>query len=114
MFAGLTGFLGLIIGAIAAHQAHTPQAAALLQEASLYALIHSALLIAVSQRNNNVSCLSCFLLAVGMLLFCGGITLRALAPIHFSLWLIPVGGGCLMFGWLAAGIGCFISPMNKN
>ena len=106
LIAGFLGFMGVAIGAAAAHKARDPRVASLLNEASLYTLIHCPLLYAVSQRRDKVSCLSSFLLVMGILLFCGGIVIKAIAEIHFTIWLIPFGGGCLMGGWITAGLGC--------
>lgn len=101
VFAGFGGFFGVALGALAVHKAHDVYAAELLRQASFYVLIHSLALLFICQRQGKVICLACFLFAMGILLFCGGLAMKALTGVLAIGWMIPFGGSCLMFGWLA-------------
>jgi uncharacterized membrane protein YgdD (TMEM256/DUF423 family) len=101
VFAGLGGFLGVLLGALAAHKAADAHATDLLRQASYYAIAHSLALLFICRKPGKAVCLACFLFALGILLFCGGLACKALLGAMIIPWLIPFGGGCLMAGWLA-------------
>jgi uncharacterized membrane protein YgdD (TMEM256/DUF423 family) len=113
IFAGLGGFFGVALGALAAHKAHDAYAAELLKQASTYTLIHSLTLLFVCKRPGKIICLACFLFALGILLFCGGLAVKALTGVATIGWLIPFGGGCLMSGWLAVAAAQFTRNENQ-
>ena len=104
VFAGLGGFLGVLLGALAAHKAADAHAAELLRQASFYAIAHSLALLIICRNPGKAVCLACFLFTLGMLLFCGGLVVKALLGTSPISWLIPFGGGCLMAGWLAVAV----------
>jgi uncharacterized membrane protein YgdD (TMEM256/DUF423 family) len=113
IFAGLGGFFGVLLGALAAHKAHDAYAADLLRQASYYALVHSLALLFICQRPGKIVCLACFLFAIGILLFCGGLSIKAITGAMAIGWLIPFGGTCLMLGWLAVAAAPFTKSKNQ-
>jgi uncharacterized membrane protein YgdD (TMEM256/DUF423 family) len=101
IFAGIAGFMGMVFGAMAAHKAQDAYSAALLGQASFYALIHSLALLHICRRPGHIITLACILFTFGMILFCGGLALKGFsAEFAFVSPIIPFGGGCLMMGWL--------------
>src|SRR5271155_1404405 len=98
VYAGLGGFMGVLLGALAAHKATDAHAAELLRQASFYAIAHSLALLIVCQRPGKAVCLACFLFALGILLFCGGLAVKGFLGTLPISWMIPFGGSCLMAG----------------
>jgi uncharacterized membrane protein YgdD (TMEM256/DUF423 family) len=98
--AGLSGFSALVMGAIGAHALADPHAAALVENASLYQLIHAGVLLWLSGKNGTSWGVARWLLLVGTVLFCGTIYLKTLAGWERATTLAPIGGTSFMFGWL--------------
>jgi len=99
ILAGVSGFSALVLGAIGAHAVANKHAAELIEKASLYQLIHTAviLLMAVSDRYLRFARL---LFLAGIILFCGSIYLKALLGWHEIARVAPLGGMAFMLGWL--------------
>jgi uncharacterized membrane protein YgdD (TMEM256/DUF423 family) len=103
--------LGTAIGAFAAHALKARLSAdhyAVLQTAVLYQFIHALGLLALGvlagQRPIRGLGLSMALLFAGVMLFCGSLyLLLAGAPRLIGL-LTPLGGACLIVGWLLAAL----------
>jgi uncharacterized membrane protein YgdD (TMEM256/DUF423 family) len=99
--AGFSGFMAIVMGAVGAHAVADAHAAALVETASLYELIHAvALLWLCGARGKYVSAAR-WLFLIGTLLFCGALYLKAMAGWDTTVRLAPLGGVSFMLGWLA-------------
>lgn len=113
-FAGLFGFLGLVLSALATH--HTDNTLSLEQIGYLsigldFQLYHAIVLLALSAfplRDFTIKWwlyLAGSLFILGTLLFSFTIELRFMAGFHHLLILTPIGGSLLMLGWLLVFLG---------
>ncbi len=100
IIAGLFGLAGVVAGAYAIHSgtkdAHTAE---MLRTASLYALIHAAVLIGWDRGYGWMATVARLSLVTGVLLFSGSIMVKYI--LHYSAIgnLIPAGGILLLAGW---------------
>src|ERR1700743_1438237 len=76
--AGMSGCFGVIIGAIGAHPAASPELAKLAETGSYYQLLHAAVLLGLASRGNRWFLMARWLFVVGTVLFCGGLYVKAL------------------------------------
>lgn len=102
--AGLAGALASAGGGYLAHGSGlSPEQTTLLTTAQTYLLWHALALalVGVAGWNGGPSALawSAWALLAGIVLFCGGLALRALAGISLG-FLVPVGGFGFILGWL--------------
>ena len=114
--AALNGFLGVALGALAAHGVADPHVKELIRTGSLYQLIHGVAAVAVLSRSR----WSALLLSVGAFLFAGSIYLLAFttqpsgAAIASLLQVLgpvtPLGGLLMMLGWLFLLVTAFRRP----
>ena len=116
--AAFLGFLGVALGAFGAHGleksfALYPKAAQWWETAVFYHLIHVPVLLLVA-------CLRPFpalvwqCLVAGVILFSG--SLYVLALVH-SMWLVyvtPLGGLCLLAGWMLLGLKFLSRPVPET
>ncbi|MEQ8440317.1 MAG: DUF423 domain-containing protein [Alphaproteobacteria bacterium] len=107
---GLFGAAGVGVGAYAAHGAGAvmdPRDVALLETASMFAILHAVALVALvgiaKDRKSRVLTIASALFIGGLVLFSGGITISAFAP-DLSAPTAPVGGVCFILGWLAVAV----------
>lgn len=106
-FAGISGLLAVGLGAYGNHGlADNPTAQGWVDLASRYQLIHTLALIgavALADRlHAGIARLAAALLGLGIVLFCGSLYVRALAPALLPTPMLTPGGGiALMAGWLA-------------
>lgn len=99
--AGLVGALGVIAAALAAHGGYGEN----LQTASLFALIHAALVIALTRGTpSRMGVFAAALALTGTLFFCGDLSARALFKTGIFPMAAPTGGFLMIFGWLAASL----------
>jgi len=98
--AGLFGCTGIILGAVAAHALTDPHAAASVERAALYQIVHALALLLVSGRPGTLAGLAGAAFTLGIVLFCGGIYLKYLAGQSWAGPLTPYGGTALMIAWL--------------
>ena len=103
LVAGITGFIGIALGAFGAHalkgvlEAH--QMSAVWNTAVLYHLIHAPVLLWLAGRR--LICTTPILLfGSGILLFSGSLYALALTTLHWLGAITPFGGLLLMAGWL--------------
>lgn len=106
VLAGLNGLMAVGLGAYAAHGLATdPVLQGLAERASHYQLIHALALLAADRLaadGRRPAHLAAALFTLGMLLFCGSLTLRALTGTPLPVPMVtPAGGMSLMAGWLA-------------
>ena len=91
--------LAIGLSAYAAHGVADAQARGNLQTASLYAFAHGAVLLLLAQAPARpLRWLALAGLLLGTLLFAGSLVASALAQL--SSRLAPVGGICMMLGWV--------------
>jgi uncharacterized membrane protein YgdD (TMEM256/DUF423 family) len=97
----LCGILGVALSALAAHS----PAAAQLDTAARFLLVHAPALMAIAALANGhvlrsgLARVGGLLLAMGLALFCGDLTRRALEGVRLAPYAAPVGGFTLMAGW---------------
>lgn len=101
LVAGLSGFLGVALGAFGAHLLKgvlDAQRMAIWNTAVLYHLIHAPVILWLAGRKA-ISALPMILCAAGTLLFSGSLYALALTNLHFFGAITPIGGLLLMAGW---------------
>ena len=98
------GFLAVALGAFGAHGLQATLAAndtlAIWQTAALYHLVHSAVLLLVASREP-LRVWAWRLLAAGIVIFSGSLYALALSHVKILGAITPIGGVCLLGGWLA-------------
>ncbi len=102
--AALLGLLGVALGAVAAHAISDPKAVAAIEKAALYQLIHVLALLFASKYAGRFGTLSCCFFLIGITLFCGSIDLKYLLGFQGATSVAPLGGICLMLGWIFLGV----------
>lgn len=103
--AALAGFLAVALGAMGAHgglNAVLVQNGRLSnwQTAVLYHLVHAVVLLVLAQRAV-VARLPFMLFGVGIVIFSGALYMLALTNLKWLGAITPLGGLCLLAGWLA-------------
>lgn len=102
--AGLSGLIGVAAGAAGAHAVADAAAAALIEKASIYQLIHTLALLWLATMSGRPAQLARVAFLGGIALFCGSLYLKG-----FGLAIIapfaPVGGTLFMIGWAMVIIG---------
>lgn len=102
--AAFTGFLAVALGAFGAHglKATLDQngTLAIWQTAALYHLVHAVVLFVVAQRSV-VGRAPFALFGIGIVIFSGSLYLLAVTNVKWLGAITPIGGLCLLGGWLA-------------
>ena len=100
----LFGFLGVALGAFGAHGFHEllerNGRAAIWETAVLYHLVHAAVLLALA-LHAPVAKMAWRLFAAGIVIFSGTLYVLALTNLRWLGAITPLGGLCLLAGWLA-------------
>ncbi len=104
VIATVLGLIAVAVGAIAAHAMSDPKAVAAVEKAALYQLIHVLALLFASQQAGRFATISCWFFLLGIVLFCGSITLKYLLGVQSATAVAPSGGICLMLGWVFLGV----------
>ena len=103
LVAGVSGFLGIALGAFGAHALKgvlaSHQTLAIWNTAVLYHLIHAPILLWLAGRERIVI-MPILLFGSGILLFSGSLYALALTDIRWLGAITPFGGLLLMAGWL--------------
>ena len=102
--AALVGFLAVVLGAFGAHGLRgfleTMNTQAIWEKATLYHLVHSAVLLLVADRKPGFS--MCWILFfAGIVIFSGSLYVLAYSGARWLGMITPVGGLCLLAGWLS-------------
>ena len=106
---GIAGCAGVALAAMAAHVTGGGN----LETASRFLLLHAPALLAIAALaggglvQGTIGRVAGAVIALGLVLFCGDLTVRALwsiAPVRFAA---PAGGMLLMAGWLALVLAAF-------
>ena len=104
--AGLLGALGVAASAAGSHGAETN-----LTTAGTFLIVHAAALVGLSAwRDNRAALIAGCVLAVGVILFAGDLTMRARAGTALFPMAAPIGGGAMILGWLGVAIAGFWKP----
>jgi uncharacterized membrane protein YgdD (TMEM256/DUF423 family) len=102
--AALTGFFAVALGAFGAHGLKSTLEAngtlAVWQTGALYHLVHAVVLLALALRDS-VARVPFALFGVGIVIFSGSLYLLALTNVKWLGAITPLGGLCLLGGWLA-------------
>jgi len=108
--AGLNGFLAVVMGAIATHAIDGVQASAMAEKASIYQLIHAAVLLGVADKDDKILAISRWMFLLGIIFFCGSLYLRSLLGWDAATKVAPLGGVSFMLGWILI----FLFPVKKK
>ncbi|GJE61989.1 DUF423 domain-containing protein [Methylobacterium trifolii] len=106
----LAGLLGVAASAAAAHVAGADS----LKTAAQFLLFHAPAIIAVTTlsaaglTHRTATRIAAAALVLGLGLFCGDLSLRALHGSPLFPMAAPIGGVVLMAGWLLAGVGALL------
>lgn len=100
--AALLGFLSVLFGAMQDHYFHiTADNAHSMQTAIRYNMLYAVLIAAMSlstQKCNYIMPINFFI--AGSIIFSGSIYLSLLLEIEKLTYLTPIGGICIMLGWI--------------
>lgn len=101
------GFLAVALGAFGAHGLKTTLAAndtlAIWQTAALYHLVHAAVMLALASRET-LNAWAWRLFAIGITIFSGSLYALAISNVKILGAITPIGGVCMLAGWLALAI----------
>ena len=101
VLAGLLGAAGVVGAAVAAHGGYGES----LNTASLFALIHAVLAIALTRGTpTRLTTHAGAVITLGTFLVCGDLARRAIAQRGIFPMAAPLGGFLLIGGWLVSGI----------
>ena len=102
--AAIVGFLAVALGAFGAHGLKTTldvhATLPIWQTGALYHLVHAVVLLVLAQRSV-VPRVPFALFGTGILIFSGSLYLLALTNVKWLGAITPLGGLCLLGGWLA-------------
>ncbi|MHA3770556.1 DUF423 domain-containing protein [Verrucomicrobiota bacterium sgz303538] len=105
--AAIFGFAAVGLGAFGAHGLKPVLEAygttAIWQTGALYHLVHSVVLLLISSREPTAAW-AWRLFAAGMLIFSGTLYLLAVTNVKWLGAITPIGGLCLLGGWLVLAI----------
>jgi uncharacterized membrane protein YgdD (TMEM256/DUF423 family) len=108
----LAGMLGVALSAAAAHVTGSGS----LQTAAQFLLFHAPALLALvallsgGMVNSKLGRLAGYVMVLGLVLFCGDLSRRALTGVALAPMAAPTGGVLLMLGWVLTGIAAFVRP----
>jgi uncharacterized membrane protein YgdD (TMEM256/DUF423 family) len=108
VFAGILGFLGVLLGAVGAHLLKdqlSPKDLAIFETAARYQIFHALAILAVSGRKGRFFRIASVLWIAGVLIFSGSLYLIVFTQVRSFGALAPVGGLALMGGWLCVAAG---------
>ncbi len=98
------GFLAVALGAFGAHGLKNTLTAndtlAVWQTAALYHVVHAVVMLALASRET-LHVWAWRFFAAGIVIFSGSLYALALSKAHFLVYFTPLGGVCLLAGWLA-------------
>jgi uncharacterized membrane protein YgdD (TMEM256/DUF423 family) len=112
VFAAVSGFILVAFGAFGAHVLNhylSAQHLAFIYTGLEYQAWHTVAMLAICslnlQRQNIWFYWGGFCWALGIILFSGSLYSLALSNLHFLVFITPIGGVCLLLGWLLVLLG---------
>lgn len=96
----LSGFIAVAMGAAGAHGISDPHGAEMVRQAALYQLIHTLVLLYISDQKSLLARLSSAAFALGIVLFSVSLYMRYGLDFTIPAGIVPVGGSALMLGWI--------------
>jgi uncharacterized membrane protein YgdD (TMEM256/DUF423 family) len=114
LYAAISGFLAIILGAVGDHMMRALPSASIYHTALQYQMWHTLLLFMLGlyikqYKQAKYLKLVAWLCLLGIILFSGSIYLNLLTKVTWFSWLTPIGGFCLMLTWL-----CLALAVIKN
>src|SRR6185436_19533176 len=104
LLAALAGFLAVALGAFGAHGLKATLDAhgtlAIWQTGALYHLVHAVVLLVLAQRSV-IARVPFALFGIGIVIFSGSLYAMAVTNVKWLGAITPLGGLCLLGGWLA-------------
>ncbi len=104
----LAGFLAVAFGAFGAHGLHDllvkNDRVDVWNKAALYHLVHAAVMLLIASREPMPK-LAWRLFFAGVVIFSGSLYALAITNIQWLGAITPIGGGCLLAGWLTLAVG---------
>jgi uncharacterized membrane protein YgdD (TMEM256/DUF423 family) len=118
LFAAVSGFLGVGMGAFGAHALKNRLAAPMMaayQTGVQYHLLHTAVLVAVavlaSRGDTSVALrLAGWGFFAGIVLFSGSLYAMSLSNVRALGAITPIGGGAWLVAWAALGVWAYTAP----
>jgi len=108
IFIALSGALAVVMGAMLAHMLKdilSVKDIARLQTAATYQMYHTLIMaiLAVYYQFRSLKAIknSCWIFAIGIVLFSGSLYLYTFSKIHVLVYITPIGGLLLIVGWLS-------------
>ena len=108
VFVAISGALTIIMGALSAHLFKgllTNADVIRIQTAATYQMYHTLvlLILAVYHSSSAISAIqqSCWLFAMGIVLFSGSLYVYTFSDIQLLVFVTPIGGLLLILGWLS-------------
>jgi uncharacterized membrane protein YgdD (TMEM256/DUF423 family) len=99
----LIGFAGVVLGAFGAHGLKSVltqhNTAAIWETAVLYHLTHAIVLLVVA-RDEAIHRWAWFFFVAGITIFSGSLYVLALSNVRWLGAITPIGGICLLLGWI--------------
>jgi len=104
IIAGISGFLGVALGAFGAHGLRNSLSTNMLEiykTGVLYQLIHSVVLLALALTTGNLFTTSKWFFLLGIILFSFSLYCYAVSQNIVFAYITPFGGICFLIGWLS-------------
>ncbi len=112
LIAGAAGAIGVALAAQGAHPGEViiSSGTDLLKTASMVLMIHAAALLAIGVAGTagRILAVGGAVLTLGLILFCGELTLHAMTGRGAFAYAAPVGGVLLILGWLVVAGAVFV------
>ena len=106
--AAVAGFLAVALGAFGAHGLknllETNGTLAIWQTGALYHLVHSVVLLGLGLASQRVAKWPFTLFSTGIVIFSGSLYLLAVTNVKWLGAITPIGGLCLLGGWLVLAV----------
>lgn len=114
IIAGILGMTSVMLGAVAAHAVSDVYAAASVERAALYQLIHAGILLLSTFLTGRWVSIARLAIFSGICLFSGSIYAKYLLGFAQATKLAPSGGVMLMSGWLFLTIAACVAMSSKS
>ena len=104
IIAGISGFLGVTLGAFGAHglkEILQPDLLEIYKTGVLYQLVHSVVLLALGLASKKLFKFSKWFFLAGIILFSFSLYLYAVTGQTFYSIITPFGGICFLLGWVS-------------